>query len=377
MTQKPCRVPIGEDAAREARRHGDYNGVRPRGGTGRGVEKPTDGPTHCVRRQATRTDRRHGSGRPSALYAGSGTRSCRPSRQRNTQTLAPYLKDARSSAGESSGQGSGDVRPLTPVVSDSPGSTHPHVHGLRSAQETARRARAAGEKRGQYKTSSENLLGTCRVPAGYRPKRPVPARLLNPAGASRGYIPDGHRPEHKPTSTNTSQPQPTLLPLYSRPWLGEFGSVPEATFGRLMLHLITPTGRLRVVTGDESREFCDTVSDILFVSPQSLMLLSKQRAGEISGGNRQKWGRGHKYPSALPHIRTTLELCIRTFSRSQTNQVWLKRSTWTTRRPPLVPGSLPSTINPRCHDNPSGVLLSSDKAAPLSAGPSVGDALLG
>ncbi|KAI8495510.1 hypothetical protein Bbelb_269650 [Branchiostoma belcheri] len=46
---------------------------------------------------------------------------------------------------------------------------------------------------GQYKTSSENLLGTCRVPAGYRPKRPMPARLLNPAGASRGYIPDGHR----------------------------------------------------------------------------------------------------------------------------------------------------------------------------------------
>ncbi|KAI8506856.1 hypothetical protein Bbelb_152950 [Branchiostoma belcheri] len=46
---------------------------------------------------------------------------------------------------------------------------------------------------GQYKTSSENLLGTCRVPAGYRPKRPMLARLLNPAGASRGYIPDGHR----------------------------------------------------------------------------------------------------------------------------------------------------------------------------------------
>ncbi|KAI8486308.1 hypothetical protein Bbelb_360240 [Branchiostoma belcheri] len=46
---------------------------------------------------------------------------------------------------------------------------------------------------GQCKTSSENLLGTCRVPAGYRPKRPMPARLLNPAGASRGYIPDGHR----------------------------------------------------------------------------------------------------------------------------------------------------------------------------------------
>ncbi|KAI8487530.1 E3 ubiquitin-protein ligase rbbp6 [Branchiostoma belcheri] len=46
---------------------------------------------------------------------------------------------------------------------------------------------------GQYKTSSENLLGTCRVPAGYRPKRPMSARLLNPAGASRGYIPDGHR----------------------------------------------------------------------------------------------------------------------------------------------------------------------------------------
>ncbi|KAI8510452.1 hypothetical protein Bbelb_113680 [Branchiostoma belcheri] len=46
---------------------------------------------------------------------------------------------------------------------------------------------------GQYKTSSENLLGTCRVPAGYRPKRTMPARLLNPAGASRGYIPDGHR----------------------------------------------------------------------------------------------------------------------------------------------------------------------------------------
>ncbi|KAI8498127.1 hypothetical protein Bbelb_240710 [Branchiostoma belcheri] len=46
---------------------------------------------------------------------------------------------------------------------------------------------------GQYKTSSENLLGTCRVPAGYRPKRPMPARLLNPTGASRGYIPNGHR----------------------------------------------------------------------------------------------------------------------------------------------------------------------------------------
>ncbi|KAI8490796.1 hypothetical protein Bbelb_315890 [Branchiostoma belcheri] len=46
---------------------------------------------------------------------------------------------------------------------------------------------------GQYKTSSENLLGTCRVPAGYRPKRTMPARLLNLAGASRGYIPDGHR----------------------------------------------------------------------------------------------------------------------------------------------------------------------------------------
>ncbi|KAI8484852.1 hypothetical protein Bbelb_374490 [Branchiostoma belcheri] len=44
---------------------------------------------------------------------------------------------------------------------------------------------------GQYKTSSENLPATCRVPAGYRPKRPMPARLLNPAGASRATSPTG------------------------------------------------------------------------------------------------------------------------------------------------------------------------------------------
>ncbi|KAI8513471.1 acetylcholine-gated cation-selective channel [Branchiostoma belcheri] len=36
----------------------------------------------------------------------------------------------------------------------------------------------------QYKTSSEKLPGTCRVPAGDRPKRPIPARLLNPTGAT-------------------------------------------------------------------------------------------------------------------------------------------------------------------------------------------------
>ncbi|KAI8513946.1 hypothetical protein Bbelb_082700 [Branchiostoma belcheri] len=33
---------------------------------------------------------------------------------------------------------------------------------------------------GQYKTSSENLPGTCRIP----PKRPMPARLLSPTGAT-------------------------------------------------------------------------------------------------------------------------------------------------------------------------------------------------
>ncbi|KAI8480234.1 Glutamate receptor ionotropic, delta-1 [Branchiostoma belcheri] len=43
----------------------------------------------------------------------------------------------------------------------------------------------------QYKTSSENLPGTCRVPAGDRPKRPMPARLLSPTGTGRGYIPTG------------------------------------------------------------------------------------------------------------------------------------------------------------------------------------------
>ncbi|KAI8483131.1 hypothetical protein Bbelb_391500 [Branchiostoma belcheri] len=46
---------------------------------------------------------------------------------------------------------------------------------------------------GQYKTSSENLPGTCRVPAGDRPKRPMRSRLLSPTGTGRGYIPDGHR----------------------------------------------------------------------------------------------------------------------------------------------------------------------------------------
>ncbi|KAI8507050.1 hypothetical protein Bbelb_154890 [Branchiostoma belcheri] len=69
---------------------------------------------------------------------------------------------------------------------------------------------------GQYKTSSENLLGTCRVPAGYRPKRPMPARLLNPAGASRGYIPDGHR---QVNDLLASAPLPAYLgqmPTWSR-----------------------------------------------------------------------------------------------------------------------------------------------------------------
>ncbi|KAI8514475.1 hypothetical protein Bbelb_070660 [Branchiostoma belcheri] len=46
---------------------------------------------------------------------------------------------------------------------------------------------------GQYKTSSENLPGTYRVPAGDRPKRTMSARLLIPVRASRGYIPEGHR----------------------------------------------------------------------------------------------------------------------------------------------------------------------------------------
>ncbi|KAI8519743.1 hypothetical protein Bbelb_030000 [Branchiostoma belcheri] len=45
----------------------------------------------------------------------------------------------------------------------------------------------------QYKTSSENLPCTCRVPAGDRPKRRMLTRLLSPNGTGRGYIPDGHR----------------------------------------------------------------------------------------------------------------------------------------------------------------------------------------
>ncbi|KAI8495283.1 hypothetical protein Bbelb_272690 [Branchiostoma belcheri] len=45
----------------------------------------------------------------------------------------------------------------------------------------------------QFKTSSENLPGACRMPTGDRPKRPMPARLLSPTWTGRGYISDGHR----------------------------------------------------------------------------------------------------------------------------------------------------------------------------------------
>ncbi|KAI8506605.1 hypothetical protein Bbelb_160320 [Branchiostoma belcheri] len=53
----------------------------------------------------------------------------------------------------------------------------------------------------QSMTMAKFVSAGHRVPAG-QPRdtcRPMPARLLNPAGACRGYIPDGHRQDSSPT----------------------------------------------------------------------------------------------------------------------------------------------------------------------------------
>ncbi|KAI8484795.1 hypothetical protein Bbelb_373920 [Branchiostoma belcheri] len=77
-------------------------------------------------------------------------------------------------------------------------------------------------------TSSEKLPGTCRVPAGDRPKRPMPARLLSPTGAGRGYITDGQRrnwdrsfswdPGAKTLNKKIYQPVVTLQQSYTVHW---------------------------------------------------------------------------------------------------------------------------------------------------------------
>ncbi|KAI8516921.1 hypothetical protein Bbelb_055020 [Branchiostoma belcheri] len=49
--------------------------------------------------------------------------------------------------------------------------------------------------------------------------KPMPARLLSPTGASRGYIPDGHRPDARPTP----EPDRVRPGLYPRRALAQLG----------------------------------------------------------------------------------------------------------------------------------------------------------
>ncbi|KAI8493839.1 hypothetical protein Bbelb_281860 [Branchiostoma belcheri] len=71
--------------------------------------------------------------------------------------------------------------------------------------------RASGRDPTTAPPAFENNALPCRTPQGSLQDIPMPARLLNPAGASRGYIPDGHRRNWDLSLTGVTYPPPVEL----------------------------------------------------------------------------------------------------------------------------------------------------------------------